>query len=208
MKPQRPRCNYKTRSGKPCRYSAAPNSLYCTDHSRAPQPDQLQLAAELAEAAGNLDSPADVTKVLRCMFLALASGHITERRAGILCYIFQTILQANRAVPAHQRFLDEQAAAKAAEEEAAEEAAEVATHTGPFDDPELPLLWHLQWNEEDLEHMALSRPKALAALFRARAIERQQRASDPTRGPADLSDLGRGDVREALKLDECVTPPK
>ena len=132
MKPQRPRCNYKTRSGKPCRYSAAPNSLYCRDHSSAPQSDQVQLAAELAEAAGNLDSPADVTKVLRRMFLALVSGHITERRAGILCYISQTILQANRAVPAHQKFLDEQAAAKAAAEQAA--------NPGPFDDPELPLL--------------------------------------------------------------------
>jgi hypothetical protein len=52
----------------------------------------------LTKAAGNFDTPETVKNVPFLVFCALAEGRITERRAGILCYLVQTLVHPHRAI--------------------------------------------------------------------------------------------------------------
>ena len=150
------RCHHKTSSGKPCRYLARPNSRYCKRHDKSPHPEVAALSTDLAAVAQNFDSPADVKNVLLKIFHALAADLITERRAGILCYITHTILQAQRAAAYCQKLADEKAAA-AGEDRADEE--------------RLPLTWNLA-RPEDLARMAQHDPRRALAVIRAQCETR------------------------------------
>lgn len=161
MKSQQPRCNYKTSSGKPCRYSAKLNSLYCQRHDKSPHPEVAALATELAAVAHNFDSPGDVRNVLLRIFHGLAFDLITERRAGILCYITHTILQAQRAEAYCQKLANEKAAAA----------------QSSLDDVEnpYPLTWNLPRSPEDLARLAERNPRGALAVIRAQCEERLER---------------------------------
>jgi len=52
---------------------------------------------------GKFETPEEVNRVLYVLFFAMAKGDITERRAGILTYIAQTILHSHRAMQHHQQ---------------------------------------------------------------------------------------------------------
>jgi hypothetical protein len=112
-----PRCRHKTSSGNPCRYFARPNSLYCKRHTKTAHPEAATLAAELIVIARNFDSPQDVRNVLCKIFHALVFDLITERRAGILCYMAHTILHSQRAQAQFQKLADQKAAADSPKEQ-------------------------------------------------------------------------------------------
>ena len=102
--PARARCRHISRNGRPCRYLAvSPETHFCKEH--LPSPDSNcseELALALKTAARNFDTPETVKDVLFLVFCALAEEKISERRAGILCYLAQTILHSHRAI-AHQK---------------------------------------------------------------------------------------------------------
>jgi len=94
--PSRPRCQHVSRNGRPCRYlGLSPENPFCRNHVPPGLPEDL--AKTLEEMGGKFETPEEVTGVLRELFFALAKGTITERRAGILTYIAQTILHSHRA---------------------------------------------------------------------------------------------------------------
>jgi hypothetical protein len=77
------------------------------------------LTDELAEAAGDFSSAGPVNHVMGKVFHALAADRISTRKAGVLCYIAQTILHSARAMALQKKLDAEVAARKAAEEEKA-----------------------------------------------------------------------------------------
>jgi hypothetical protein len=118
------RCQHISRNGRPCRYLAlSGNTLFCRAHQPAPSPGSPEALAELAgalqKAAHNFDSPERVKDVLFMIFRALLEGHITERKASILCYLAQTILHSHRAMTLQRKLDAEAAAQRAAAEQAA-----------------------------------------------------------------------------------------
>jgi hypothetical protein len=107
----RQRCAYKTRSGAPCRYSALPSSSFCKRHILDATPSggdprlssHDALATELAEAASDSSSQGDLQKVMTKIFLAVLQRRLSRKEAGVLTYMAQTILHAQRAVAENAR---------------------------------------------------------------------------------------------------------
>ncbi|HEY2458575.1 MAG TPA: hypothetical protein VGI13_14830 [Candidatus Acidoferrum sp.] len=105
------RCAHLSPSGRRCSQpvcSSDPN--YCFVHIPKPAPEPAAdqaLAAELAAAAGNLDSPEDVNRVLCKVFLAVTQDRITPRKASVLGYLGQMILRSHREI-ANNRKLEQQ----------------------------------------------------------------------------------------------------
>ena len=56
----------------------------------------------LAEKGAALDTAKNVRDSLCVIFYSLVEGKITEQRAGILCYILQTVLHAQRKIAESQ----------------------------------------------------------------------------------------------------------
>jgi hypothetical protein len=56
-------------------------SRYCAAHYRQPNPSDISLANELAQAAGSLNSPESVDRALANVFLAVAEDRIEPRKA-------------------------------------------------------------------------------------------------------------------------------
>jgi len=95
--PTRPRCQYVSRNGKPCRYRVyIVGKPFCKYHIPPDSPEEL--AVTLERMAGNFDTPENVTNVLYTIFFSLVDGTISERKAGLLTYIAQTILHSHRAM--------------------------------------------------------------------------------------------------------------
>jgi hypothetical protein len=96
----RPRCRHISRNGRPCRYLAASAGKdFCKEHLPPAEPGSPEeLTKALKKTAGRFDTPETVKDVLFLVFCALAEGRITERRAGILCYLAQTVLHSHRAI--------------------------------------------------------------------------------------------------------------
>ena len=59
--------------------------------------------AELYQAAGSLDAPQDVLRVLSKVFLATTKDQITPRKAAVLGYLGQMLLRAHREIAYHQK---------------------------------------------------------------------------------------------------------
>ncbi len=149
------RCGYVTAHGRRCRGLAAGDGKYCVAHGKAGGPKgphlhletpEEALQAELTEAAGNLDSPEAVSRVLGKIFMALLQDRLSLRKAGTLGFLGQMLLRSQREIAfhrkahhalqehsgageQHRKFLEEQDARKkriaehyAAERRAAEEA--------------------------------------------------------------------------------------
>ena len=104
----RPRCRHVSRNGRPCRYlGLSPENHFCRDHVPPPPPGLPEsLAKTLEEMGGKFETPEEVNRVLHVLFFALAKGTVSERRAGILTYIAQTILHSHRAVQ-HTRQIEQ-----------------------------------------------------------------------------------------------------
>ena len=93
--PSRSRCPHVSRNGRPCRYLAvSAKQPFCKNHLPPGSPEELSRTLECM--AENFNTPEGVTHVLYTIFFALVDGHISERKAGILTYITQTILHSHR----------------------------------------------------------------------------------------------------------------
>jgi len=92
----RPRCQHVSRKGRACRYlGVSAKQPYCKQH--LPLGSTERLSDDMHKACKNFDTPEGVTNVLHSIFFALADGEISERRAGVLTYILQTILNSQRS---------------------------------------------------------------------------------------------------------------
>lgn len=111
-----PRCSDISRTGKHCRYLAISwGNPFCKTHAKPPDPADPLLCSELTDimevVSHNFQTPAAMNSILYTIFFALAEGRITERRAGVMCYIIQTVLHTQRAITL-QRKNEEKAAAE------------------------------------------------------------------------------------------------
>jgi outer membrane biosynthesis protein TonB len=105
------RCRHVSRNGRPCRYLAAAPTDYCKNHvPKDKTKDTLELLHKvMAKNAENLETPEGVSNVLYTIFFATLDGDISERRAGVLTYLAQTILNTQRAVTEHDKRKRQQA---------------------------------------------------------------------------------------------------
>ena len=92
----RARCQHVSRTGRACRYRAvSANQPFCKHHLPPGSPEHL--SEQMFRICHEFMTPDHVTNVLHSIFFALADGDISERRAGMLTYILQTILNSQRA---------------------------------------------------------------------------------------------------------------
>jgi hypothetical protein len=105
-RPRRPRCHYVSANGIRCRYSAITETACLCKRHLAPNPNDPvtmdSIWQDLAEKGGSLDTAQNVKDSLSILFYCLVEGKITERRAGILCYILQSVLHAQRLISKRQ----------------------------------------------------------------------------------------------------------
>ena len=102
-KREKMRCEYVSPTGRRCRLNAvSEDSGLCAAHERKMQLDENELFDEMDKAADDFKTPEGVNRVLSAIFFALMGRRITDRRAGILTYIAQTILHAQRAMARQQ----------------------------------------------------------------------------------------------------------
>lgn len=97
------RCAFLFPKGRRCRLPAAPQSSpFCAQHaSFAPQDlDSIDVSAALLGRLSMLDNASDMQSVLGKIFLLLAQGRLTTKRAAVLTYIVQQLL---RTLPAIDR---------------------------------------------------------------------------------------------------------
>ena len=103
---KRPRCHHVSANGIRCRYSAISQKADFCKHHLAPDPnDPVTMDSiwdNLAEKGAALDTAKNVRDSLCVIFYSLVEGKITEQRAGILCYILQTVLHAQRKIAESQ----------------------------------------------------------------------------------------------------------
>ena len=97
------RCRHVSRGGKRCRYAAvSPMNPFCKTHIRIPNPTEPILCAQIGDLfqdeADGFHSPSGLRDALYHLFFAVTEGVVTERRATVLCYIIQTVLNVQRAV--------------------------------------------------------------------------------------------------------------
>lgn len=106
LRPSRPRCQHVSRTGRPCRnLGLSAKQPFCKSH--VPPGSQEDLTFTLLEAAQNFNTPEGVNSALYTIFFALVEGYLTERKAGILTYVAQTILNSHRATAQLQRMAAE-----------------------------------------------------------------------------------------------------
>ena len=93
------RCKYLSETGRRCRLMAvSAGSGFCAAHERKKQADVTKLVTDLEEFADSFHTPEGISDVMFLLFFALLEGRITERKAGILTYMLQTALHAQRAI--------------------------------------------------------------------------------------------------------------
>ena len=102
------RCEYLTERGRRCRSLAVSGrSGLCAAHERKKQADVTRLADQLEKCADSFHTPEGVSDVMFVLFFALVEGRITERKAGILTYMLQATLHAQRAIERKERLEEE-----------------------------------------------------------------------------------------------------
>ena len=106
-------CQYSTRNGTPCRYVAILGSTFCERHARkaalqeASNKTEIDLGAQLAEAAAKLSSPEELNLVLGQIFRALALDLISTRKAAVLGYLIQMLLRTQHEIFRREQIEDE-----------------------------------------------------------------------------------------------------
>jgi hypothetical protein len=104
--PQRQRCPHVSRNGRRCRYlGASPTEPHCKYH--LPENSTEVFYNLLEKMAQNFDTPEGVSNVLYTIFFWAANGYISERKAGVLTYVAQTILNSQRIDLQLQKILAE-----------------------------------------------------------------------------------------------------
>ena len=89
-------CAHTHPSGRRCRMPAAPGSFpFCLQHAafRPDDPDSLNLVPDLVGKRRKLTSASQMQRALGKLFLLLAEGRITPKRASVLTYIVQQLLR-------------------------------------------------------------------------------------------------------------------
>jgi hypothetical protein len=94
-------------NGIRCRYFAITETASLCKHHLASNPNDPvtmdSIWGSLAEKGGTLDTPKNVKDSLSVIFYSLAEGKMTERRAGIFCYILQSVLHAQRLISEQEK---------------------------------------------------------------------------------------------------------
>jgi hypothetical protein len=93
--PETDRCQHRTFSGRCCRLPrTAPTSQFCAQHAPAPELDldSVDLSPVLLGKIKKLTKARHMQRVLSNLFLLLAQGRITTKRASVLTYIVQQLL--------------------------------------------------------------------------------------------------------------------
>jgi hypothetical protein len=121
QKTEAERCAHRTTHGHRCRSLAVGESSYCVMHAKKanrskdrPLQTEAALLAELSTAAGSLDCPDDVNRVLAKLFRALLDDLISREKAGTLGFLAQMLLRSQREIAYHKKL--ELDVAKQAEE--------------------------------------------------------------------------------------------
>jgi hypothetical protein len=97
------RCHHLSPSGRRCSQPACPShpTLCFTHAPKSPSPEAL-IAAELSEAAGSLETPEDVNRLLTKTVLAFIAGRLPHKKAGMIGFLGQIILRTHREIVFHQ----------------------------------------------------------------------------------------------------------
>ena len=91
-----PRCQYRTPSGKRCRFNASnPDSDFCDNHATPAENRQeaADLSAVLTANLTEFKSPAAINDFLSRLLLLLSQDRISARRAAVLAYITNQLLR-------------------------------------------------------------------------------------------------------------------
>ena len=97
------RCLHRTPTGRQCHFSVAEKSAsFCSRHTsfHLDNSDSLDLVPVLLGKQRKLNAATDIQRVLGRLFILLAAGRITAKRASTLTYIIQQLL---RTLPAVER---------------------------------------------------------------------------------------------------------
>ena len=97
------RCAFSTGHGHRCRMLASPGARCCASHSRHDKLDAAALAAELSQAAGSLESPEDVNRLLSKTVLAFIEGRLPLKKASMIGFLGQIILRTHREIVFHEK---------------------------------------------------------------------------------------------------------
>jgi hypothetical protein len=108
-----PRCEHRSPAGRQCSQPVCTTDpRFCGTHKPTPEqpcPESSRrvASAELAQAAGTLDSPEDVHRLLKAVTLVRIRGLISPKEAGVYSYLCQTLLRAHRELAYHQELQSE-----------------------------------------------------------------------------------------------------
>jgi hypothetical protein len=90
------RCHHLSPKGRRCSQPAcSSHPTLCFTHApKPPSPEEL-LAGELSQAAGSLNSPEDVNRLLSKTVLAFIEGRLPLKKAGMIGFLGQIILRTH-----------------------------------------------------------------------------------------------------------------
>ena len=91
------RCQHISPSGRQCRMPHAADLLWCTHHARQ-EDSKAQLALDLLPPTPGFYSGVSVNYVIGRVLVLLASDRISPRKAAVLAYTCQLLLQSLRDV--------------------------------------------------------------------------------------------------------------
>jgi hypothetical protein len=96
-----PRCAFRYLNRHQCRFPITPHTApFCAKHSsfRPDDPDSINLAPALLGDLTQLNSAVHMQTTLSKLFILLAQNRISTRKAAVLTYIIQQLLQTLPAV--------------------------------------------------------------------------------------------------------------
>ena len=91
------RCQHISPSGRQCRMPHAADLLWCTHHARQ-QDSKAQLALDLLPPIPGFYSGLSINYVIGRVLVLLASDRVSPRKAAVLAYTCQLLLQSLRDV--------------------------------------------------------------------------------------------------------------
>ena len=96
-----PRCRHCTARGRQCRLPVVDTrSGFCFRHAK-PQPapsDSVDLSAELIGELSEFESALSINKFLTNLLALVTKGRVSPRRASVLAYITNQLLNSHRAI--------------------------------------------------------------------------------------------------------------
>ena len=102
--PLQDRCHHLSPAGRRCSQPAcSSHPTLCFTHAPKPPSPEVAVAAELSEAAGSLETPEDVNRLLTKTVLAFIAGRLPAKKAGMIGFLGQIILRTHREIAFHQQ---------------------------------------------------------------------------------------------------------